>query len=158
MNIRPSSSTGVIFALLLNNNVPLSVAVVTQGEEEAVSHCSQVFKSKKEGGGVLNVATSLPSILQNLQVFLDGVSVATLDSLMLCYPERLTVHLNVTPAAVQISGNSSTVTYVKSESLQEALQRLNAAMQNNVTTYIGGIPGQSNDRKAICFNLARFSL
>lgn len=107
--------------------------------------------SQKAGRGGLNVAMSLPSILQNLQVFLDGASVATLDSLMLCYPERLTVHLNVTPAAVHISGNSSTVTYIKSESLQDALQRLNATMQNPVTTYIGGIPGQSNDRKELCF-------
>ena len=37
MNIRPSSSTGVLFALVYNNTVPLSVAVVTQGEEDAVS-------------------------------------------------------------------------------------------------------------------------
>ena len=37
MSIRPSSSTGVIFALVSNNTVPLSVAVVTKGEEEAVS-------------------------------------------------------------------------------------------------------------------------
>ena len=37
MNIRPSSSTGVIFALVYNNTVPLSIAVVTQGEGEAVS-------------------------------------------------------------------------------------------------------------------------
>lgn len=86
---------------------------------------------------------SLPAILQNLQVFLDGVSVATLDSLMLCYPERLTVHLKVTPAAVQISGNSSTVTYAEPAFLQEALERLNATMHNPVTTYIGGIPGGS---------------
>ncbi|CAF99749.1 unnamed protein product [Tetraodon nigroviridis] len=111
MSIHPSSSTGVIFALVLNSSVPLSVAVITQGEEEA-----------------------------NLQVFLDGVSVATLDSLMLCYPERLTVHLKVTPAAVQISGNSSTVTYAEPAFLQEALERLNATMHNPVTTYIGGIP------------------
>uniref|UniRef100_H3BXJ2 Vitamin K-dependent protein S n=1 Tax=Tetraodon nigroviridis TaxID=99883 RepID=H3BXJ2_TETNG len=118
MSIHPSSSTGVIFALVLNSSVPLSVAVITQGEEEA-----------------------------NLQVFLDGVSVATLDSLMLCYPERLTVHLKVTPAAVQISGNSSTVTYAEPAFLQEALERLNATMHNPVTTYIGGIPVLRVDRQ-----------
>lgn len=157
MNIRPSSSTGVIFALVLNNTVPLSVAVVTQGEDEAVSHCFQVLTQKHESRD-LKVIIWLPSILQNLQVFLDGTLVATLDSIMLCYPERLTVHLNVTPAAVHISGNSSTVTYIKSEALQEALERLNATMQNPVTTYIGGIPGQSNDRKVVCLNLARFYL
>uniref|UniRef100_A0A671TJR2 Vitamin K-dependent protein S n=1 Tax=Sparus aurata TaxID=8175 RepID=A0A671TJR2_SPAAU len=111
MNIRPSSSTGVIFALVYNNTVPLSIAVVTQGEGEA-----------------------------NLQVFLDGISVATLDSIMLCYPDRLTVHLNVTPTEIQISANSSTVTYMKSDDLLKALERLNTTMQNPISTYVGGIP------------------
>lgn len=37
MNIRPSRSTGVLFALVYNNTVPLSVAVVTKEEEDAVS-------------------------------------------------------------------------------------------------------------------------
>lgn len=74
---------------------------------------------------------------------------ATLDSLMLCYPEQLTVHLNVTPAAIRLSGNSSTVAYLKSEPLQEALERLNATMQDPLTTYIGGIPGQPGDRSAL---------
>ncbi|XP_036950936.1 vitamin K-dependent protein S isoform X2 [Acanthopagrus latus] len=111
MNIRPSSSTGVIFALVYNNTVPLSIAVVTQGEGEA-----------------------------NLQVFLDGVSVATLDSLMLCYPDRLTVHLNVTPTEIQISANSSTVTYMKTDDLRKALEHLNTTMQNPISTYVGGIP------------------
>lgn len=37
MNIHPSSSTGVIFALVYNNEVPLSVAVVTKGDDDAVS-------------------------------------------------------------------------------------------------------------------------
>lgn len=40
MAIRPSSSTGVLFALVSNNSVPLSVAVVTQGEEDAVRSCA----------------------------------------------------------------------------------------------------------------------
>ncbi|XP_061597604.1 vitamin K-dependent protein S isoform X2 [Cololabis saira] len=111
MNIRPSSSTGVLFALVYNNTVPLSVAVVTKEEEDA-----------------------------NLQVFLDGVPVATLESLMLCYPDRLTLQLNVTPTAIQISANSSTVSYMKSDALQEALERLNSTMQGPVSTYIGGIP------------------
>nr|XP_040059564.1 vitamin K-dependent protein S [Gasterosteus aculeatus aculeatus] len=111
MNIRPSSSTGVLFALIHNNTVPLSVAVVTRGEKDA-----------------------------NLQVFLDGVSVATLDSVMLCYPDRVTVQLNVTPTEIQISANSSTVAFVKSDALQEALKQLNSTMQNPISTYIGGIP------------------
>ncbi|XP_075876272.1 vitamin K-dependent protein S [Nelusetta ayraudi] len=111
MSIRPSSSTGVLFALVHKDTVPLSVAVVTLGEEDA-----------------------------NLQVFLDGVSVAKLDTLMLCYPDRLTVQLNVTPTDIQITANSSTVMYIESDALQKALEGLNTTMQSDVQTYIGGIP------------------
>ncbi|KAF3686563.1 Vitamin K-dependent protein S Precursor [Channa argus] len=111
MSIRPSTSTGVLFGLVYDNTVPLSLAVVSKGEQDA-----------------------------NLQVFLDGVSVARLDSLMLCYPDRLIVLLNVTPTEIQISANSSTVTYIPSDALREALERLNTTMQNPISTYIGGIP------------------
>lgn len=144
MNIRPSSSTGVLFALVYQNTVPLSVAVVTQGEEDAVSTfklLNTFIVSTLNKNAVLN--SVFPSMLQNLQVFLDGVSVATLDSLMLCYPDRLTVQLNVTPSDIQITANSSTVEYIKSETLQKALEHLNTTMQNAVKTYIGGIPGES---------------
>uniref|UniRef100_A0A8C7YW81 Vitamin K-dependent protein S n=1 Tax=Oryzias sinensis TaxID=183150 RepID=A0A8C7YW81_9TELE len=112
MQIRPSKSTGVLFALVYNNTVPLSVAVVEKGEGDA-----------------------------NLQVFLEGVSVATLDSLMLCYPERLGIQLNVTPSEIQLSASSSTVSYIKSDVLEKKLEVLNITMQNPVSTYIGGIPG-----------------
>uniref|UniRef100_A0A8C5GG39 Vitamin K-dependent protein S n=1 Tax=Gouania willdenowi TaxID=441366 RepID=A0A8C5GG39_GOUWI len=37
MNIRPSSSTGILFALVHNDTVPLSVAVITKDEVDAVS-------------------------------------------------------------------------------------------------------------------------
>uniref|UniRef100_A0A673AIA5 Vitamin K-dependent protein S n=1 Tax=Sphaeramia orbicularis TaxID=375764 RepID=A0A673AIA5_9TELE len=113
MNIRPSGSTGILFALVYNNTVPLSVAVVTKGEDDA-----------------------------DLQVFMDGVPVATLTSMMLCYPDRLTVQLNVTPTEITITANSSNVTYMASTDLQEALQHLNTTMQNPVSTYIGGIPDE----------------
>ncbi|MEQ2162726.1 hypothetical protein GOODEAATRI_022712, partial [Goodea atripinnis] len=139
MNIRPSSSTGVLLALVYNNTVPLSVAVVTKGEEDAVGFLilinTLMFTSDQ------TFVTLFAFTLQNLQVFLDGVSVATLDSLMLCYPDRLMVQLNVTPTEIQISANSSTVSYIKSDALQKALEHLNTTMQNPIGTYIGGIPG-----------------
>ncbi|MEQ2271372.1 hypothetical protein XENORESO_003206 [Xenotaenia resolanae] len=138
MNIRPSSSTGVLLALVYNNTVPLSVAVVTKGEEDAVGFLIPIntlmFTSDQ------TFVTLFAFALQNLQVFLDGVSVATLDSLMLCYPDRLMVQLNVTPTEIQISANSSTVSYIKSDALQKALEHLNTTMQNPIGTYIGGIP------------------
>ncbi|XP_008308531.1 vitamin K-dependent protein S [Cynoglossus semilaevis] len=113
MNIRPSSSTGVLFALVYNDTVPLSVAVVTKGDKDA-----------------------------DLQVFFDGLPVAVLDSLMLCYPERLAVQIRVNATGIQISADSSTVTYIDPDSrvLQGALERLNSTMQNPISTYVGGIP------------------
>lgn len=147
MSIRPSSSTGVLFALVHKDTVPLSVAVVTLGEEDAVSTfkllntfvvpACQTNKQTKNAA----LYRVFLSLLQNLQVFLDGVSVAKLDTLMLCYPDRLTVQLNVTPTDIQITANSSTVMYIESDALQKALERLNTTMQSDVQTYIGGIPG-----------------
>ncbi|XP_056134491.1 vitamin K-dependent protein S isoform X2 [Lampris incognitus] len=113
MDIRPSSSTGVLFALVYNNTVPLSLSVITQGENNA-----------------------------NLQVFLDGISVVTLQSVMLCYPDRLTLELTVTPTEILITANSSTVHSIPADALQEALDRLNVTMQNPLSTYIGGIPDE----------------
>uniref|UniRef100_A0A673GS55 Vitamin K-dependent protein S n=1 Tax=Sinocyclocheilus rhinocerous TaxID=307959 RepID=A0A673GS55_9TELE len=77
MNIRPSSSTGVLFALVSNHSVPLSVAVVTQGPDDAVRFSADV---------------------------------------------------------------PSCVSYSDSETLSEALSKLNSAMQGHVHTYIGGLP------------------
>ncbi|XDV14400.1 hypothetical protein PO909_014662, partial [Leuciscus waleckii] len=114
MSIRPSSSTGVLFALVTNNTVPLSVAVVTRGPIDA-----------------------------DLQVFVDGVCVATLQSLMLCYPDRLLVEMRVSADVLLISANSSSVTYSDPVTLSEALAKLHLAMQGHVHTYIGGLPGQS---------------
>lgn len=112
MSIRPSSSTGVIFALVSNATIALSVSVVTQGPEDA-----------------------------DLQVFLGGVSVATLQSVMLCYPDRLVVELTITPGNIIISANSSVVSYADSDTLRGALTRFNATMQEEpLSTYIGGLP------------------
>ncbi|XP_017557361.1 vitamin K-dependent protein S isoform X3 [Pygocentrus nattereri] len=111
MSIRPSSSTGVLFALVSNSTVPLSVSVLTQGPNEA-----------------------------DLQVFLDGVSVAKLQSLMLCYPEHLVVELHVSADGLQLAANSSTVSYADTEALRQALTKLNGTMQQPVDTYIGGLP------------------
>ncbi|KAL4636270.1 vitamin K-dependent protein S-like [Arapaima gigas] len=111
MKIRPSSSTGVIFALVSNNTVPLSVSVVTRGLYDA-----------------------------ELKVFLDNIPVATLQSVRLCFPGHLAVDLLVSDAMLQISANFFNVSYAEPEVLQNGLSVLNAAMQGPVTTYIGGVP------------------
>lgn len=139
MNIRPSSSTGVLFAVVHNNTVPLSVAVVTKGEDVAVSLVTLWLKISTCVSTCLSFLNQCT--FQNLQVFLHDASVATLDTVMLCYPDRLMVQLNVTPTEILISADSSSVTYMESSALQKELEYLNSTMQNPVSTYIGGIPG-----------------
>ncbi|XP_060716321.1 vitamin K-dependent protein S [Tachysurus vachellii] len=111
MNIRPSSSTGVVFALVSNNTVPLSVSVLTQELNSGY-----------------------------LQVYLDNIPVVKLETLMLCYPEPLEVKLLVSAHDLQINANSSIVSYTDKEALRQALDKLNATMQQPVLTYIGGLP------------------
>lgn len=43
MRIRPSKSTGVLFALVYNNTVPLSVAVVEKGDGDVVGSLTFLF-------------------------------------------------------------------------------------------------------------------
>lgn len=81
-------------------------------------------------------------------MFLDGVPVAILQSLMLCYPEHLVVELHVSAGGLQLLANSSSVSYIGAEGLTQALSKLNAAMQQPVNTYIGGLPGTS--RSVFC--------
>ncbi|XP_036397223.1 vitamin K-dependent protein S [Megalops cyprinoides] len=111
LSIRPSSSTGVLFALVSNNTVPLTVSVLTQGPDEA-----------------------------DLQVFLENVPVATLKSVMLCYPDRLSLELTVSESNLRLAANSSTVSYTDSDVLRARLSALNTTMQSPVSTFVGGVP------------------
>uniref|UniRef100_A0A665TVY0 Vitamin K-dependent protein S n=1 Tax=Echeneis naucrates TaxID=173247 RepID=A0A665TVY0_ECHNA len=100
MTIRPSKVTGVLFALVYNRTVPLSVAVVTAGGEDAVSFFTHLLE--------ISPYLSL----------------------------RFSTHSNANDKL----SNSSTVTYISSDGLQDALKQLNDTMQNPISTYIGGIP------------------
>lgn len=111
MSLRPSSSTGVIFGLVSNDSVALSVSALTREPNDAY-----------------------------LQVFLDNVPVAKLETEMLCYPERLEVKLHVSAYDLQVSADSSNVSYTDTDALRQALDKLNATMQQPVLTYVGGLP------------------
>ncbi|KAJ8350835.1 hypothetical protein SKAU_G00259650 [Synaphobranchus kaupii] len=101
----------VNYSVADNDTVPLSVSVLTRGQEEA-----------------------------DLQVFIGEVPVATLQSVMLCYPERLFLELSVSETSVQITANSSTILYADPDILQSRLSALNTSMQGAVETFIGGVP------------------
>ncbi|XP_061083154.1 vitamin K-dependent protein S isoform X2 [Conger conger] len=109
--IRPSSSTGVVFALVSNDTVPLSVSLQSRGQDDA-----------------------------DLQVFIGEVRVATLQSVMLCYPERMLLELSVSETNLQITANSSTILYAEPSVLESRLSALNSSMQGGVETFIGGVP------------------
>lgn len=148
MSIRPSSSTGVLFALVSNDTVPLTLSVLTQETKHAVRllHLSlpQHYSIIILIDVFILLITILPfpnSLSQYLQVFLENTPVAKLESLMLCYPERLEVEFHVSAHDLQISGNSSNMSYTETEALRQALVKLNATMQRPVFTYIGGLPG-----------------
>lgn len=74
-------------------------------------------------------------------MFLDNIPVVNLETLMLCYPEHLVVEMHVSAHDLQISANSSNVSYTETEALRQALTKLNATMQQPVFTYVGGLPG-----------------
>ncbi|XP_023690961.2 vitamin K-dependent protein S [Paramormyrops kingsleyae] len=111
MRIRPSKSTGVLFALVRNNTVHISISMVAQGLEEST-----------------------------LQVFLGDVSVAKLESVMLCYPGHLSVELAISRSKLEILANSSNIMYAQPEVLQNLLAALDPTMQEPISTFVGGVP------------------
>ncbi|KAM9455036.1 vitamin K-dependent protein S [Clarias gariepinus] len=111
MKIRPSSSTGILVALVSNGTVPLSVSVLPQEPNDAY-----------------------------LQVYLDNIPVVKLESMMLCFPESFEVEMHVSAQDLQISASNSNVSYTEPKALREALAKLNATMQQPVFTYVGGLP------------------
>lgn len=157
MSIRPSSSMGVLFALVINDTIPLSVSVLTQEPNDAVKPLHSSLLPHHSiiiliDAFILLITVLFPSALtythfthnsvsQYLQVFLDNIPVAKLESLMLCYPEHLEVEMHVSAHDLQISANSSSVSYTETEALRRELAKLNATMQQPVFTYIGGLPG-----------------
>ncbi|RXN01967.1 Ras GTPase-activating protein 3, partial [Acipenser ruthenus] len=113
LNIRPSTSTGVIFALASGETVPLSVAVVDSDSPNE----------------------------QEIAVFIENVKVTRLKSVRLCYPGHLEVELEMSSSEVQIKANSfRAVHYIQPPKMEKQLSILDAAMEGQVDTYVGGIP------------------
>uniref|UniRef100_A0A671PKA9 Vitamin K-dependent protein S-like n=1 Tax=Sinocyclocheilus anshuiensis TaxID=1608454 RepID=A0A671PKA9_9TELE len=109
-----------------------------QADTKYASHSYHVFV---RNAGIAAVTKHWQEVcLCDLQVFVDGVCVATQQSLMLCYPERMLVEMRASADGIQVTANSSSVSYSDSETLSAPLTRLSSAMQAPVHTYIGGLP------------------
>ncbi|XP_069035311.1 vitamin K-dependent protein S isoform X1 [Lepisosteus oculatus] len=113
LNIRPSSSTGVLFSLVSNNTVPLSVAVMSTSPDD-----------------------------EDISLFIEDVLVASVRPSMLCFRSRLALEVELSSWGVRASLNSSVSEhYAEQAVLQKQLSVLSAALQGRVDTYVGGVQG-----------------
>ncbi|XP_028937972.1 vitamin K-dependent protein S [Ornithorhynchus anatinus] len=111
LTIRPSTSTGVMFALVSGERVPLALSLVDSNS----SHSQDI---------VLNI---------------ENVTVSRIKSIQLCTPQKSQVDLRVNAHLFELKSSFPTQT-IYSEKLQEQLGVLNKAMQGPISTYLGGIP------------------
>ncbi|KAM8975333.1 vitamin K-dependent protein S [Pelodytes ibericus] len=113
LNIRSSTGTGVMFALVTGEAVPLVLAI-----------------------------EDLPSdILQELVVSIHSVTVARLTTKRICTMKTLQINLKVTKTSLELESDSMTeITYSPKEYLDKQLSILDQAMKGKVDTYLGGIP------------------
>lgn len=113
LNIRPSTGTGVLFALVNEDQVPLALSM-----------------------------EDLPSDnMQNLLVTIENVTVARLYSKRLCTNKSLVVQLKVNWKLVELVADSYTnIVYSNEAELEQQLSVLDKAMNGQVETYLGGLP------------------
>uniref|UniRef100_UPI00398F877A growth arrest-specific protein 6-like n=1 Tax=Pristiophorus japonicus TaxID=55135 RepID=UPI00398F877A len=112
LSIRPSTDTGVLFALINDNNVSLSLAVMD-----------------------LNAAA------QGIVLAIENVIVYKLEALTLCAGDRLSIQLIATKSRIVLasSGVIGSSPLGKSQ-LAERLTTLDRYMHSSVRTYLGGVP------------------
>ncbi|CAH2219520.1 vitamin K-dependent S [Pelobates cultripes] len=114
LDIRSSTGTGVLFALVSGKTVPLALAMEDQSSD----------------------------ILQDLVVSVHNVIIARLATKRICTTKNLLVNLKVTKSNVELVTDSYTeITYSPKEQLVKQLSILDQAMKGHVDTYLGGIPG-----------------
>ncbi|KAG9486146.1 hypothetical protein GDO78_008950, partial [Eleutherodactylus coqui] len=113
LNIRSSTSTGVMFALVKNEAVPLALAI----EDQSVD------------------------IVQDIIVSIHSVTVARLTTKRICTNKDISISFTATKSAVEITSNSYTeINYVDKEEMEKQLAILDQSMKGPVDTYLGGIP------------------
>uniref|UniRef100_A0A8D0GQ90 Vitamin K-dependent protein S n=1 Tax=Sphenodon punctatus TaxID=8508 RepID=A0A8D0GQ90_SPHPU len=108
LTVRPSTGTGVMFALVSGETVPLALAIVDSNSSNS----------------------------QEIIVAIENFIVARLESKRLCTPKKVLIGLRVTKQLLEVSVDSQTDIAV----LEQELSVLDRAMQESVSTYLGGIP------------------
>ncbi|KAJ1116813.1 hypothetical protein NDU88_005018 [Pleurodeles waltl] len=113
LNIRSSTDTGVLFALVNGDTVPLALSI----EDAGSSNTQHIF------------------------VTIENVTVAKLASKRLCTNKNLQLWLKVTKQLLELTADSYTdITYSDKVELEQQLSILSTAMNGQVVTYLGGLP------------------
>ncbi|XP_005998138.1 vitamin K-dependent protein S [Latimeria chalumnae] len=113
LSIRPSVAPGVLFALVNNDTVPLSLSVVDSGSTD----------------------------LKEIIVAIGRVIVARMKSDRLCGAGKLLVDLKVQGKHLNLVADSNiTSIYIDDLQLERQLNILDQAMKEPLQTYLGGLP------------------
>lgn len=113
MSVRPSTGTGVMFALVQGKSVPLALSIRDSKVRDA----------------------------QEVIVSVGNVVIAHLDSHRLCGPRNLLINLTITKEDIELAAESFiTINYINKDELEQQLNILQQAISRNVDTYLGGLP------------------
>ncbi|XP_068126762.1 vitamin K-dependent protein S [Hyperolius riggenbachi] len=113
LDIRSSTDTGVMFALVKEDTVPLAIAIE--------DHSS--------------------TIVQDVIVSIETVTVARLSTKRICTDKNIFITFIATKSSLEITSNSySAIHYIGKEDLRKQLEVLDQAMKGHLDTYLGGIP------------------
>nr|DBA34413.1 TPA: hypothetical protein GDO54_001972 [Pyxicephalus adspersus] len=114
LDIRSSTGTGVMVALVKTDTVPLAIAVEDQSSDITV---------------------------QDIIVSVEGITVARLSTKRICTDKNLFISLIATKSGLEITSNSYTeIRYADKEEMKKQLSVLDQAMKGHLDTYLGGIP------------------
>lgn len=111
LNIRPSTGTGVIFALISNNTVPFALSLVDSTSEK----------------------------LQDILVSVESTVISRIEAVNLCPGEQYHVELRVNRKYLEVSTPLQKDS-IYSEDHQRQFAILDKAMEGTVVTYLGGLP------------------
>nr|XP_058919815.1 vitamin K-dependent protein S [Kogia breviceps] len=111
LNIRPSSGTGVMLALVSSNTVPFALSLVDSATEE----------------------------LQDILVSVENMVIARIEALSLCSNQQSLLEIRVNRKNLELLTQNRKDSF-HSEDFQRQFAILDKAMKETVATYLGGLP------------------
>ncbi|XP_059955791.1 vitamin K-dependent protein S [Mesoplodon densirostris] len=111
LNIRPSSGTGVMLALVSSNTVPFALSLVDSTIEE----------------------------LQDILVSVENMVIARIEALSLCSNQQSLLEIRVNRNNLELLAQNRKDSF-HSEDFQRQFAILDKAMKETVATYLGGLP------------------